>query len=63
MALRVTASIVELTTSMDEKSRPVILDMVAEKTVLLSSAMSLAAELSIGSAKRRRGRSIGLFGK
>jgi hypothetical protein len=39
MALRVTASIVGLTTSMDEKSRPVILDMVAEKTVLLSSAV------------------------
>jgi hypothetical protein len=39
MALRVTASIVGLTTSRDEKSRPVILDMVAEKTVVLSSAV------------------------
>jgi hypothetical protein len=39
MALRVTASIVGLTTSRDEKSSPVILDMVAEKTVLLSSAV------------------------
>jgi hypothetical protein len=39
MALRVTASIVGLTTSRDERSRPVILEMVAEKTVPLSSAM------------------------
>jgi len=34
MALRVTASIVGLTTSRDEKSSPVLLDMVAKKTVL-----------------------------
>lgn len=53
MALRVTASIVGLTTSRDEKSSPVILDIVARETVLLSSAMSLTAKLFTGSAKRR----------
>lgn len=63
MALRVTASIVGLTTSRDEKFNPILLDMVAKKNVRLSSAMCLAVELLAESAMWERDWSIGLLGK
>lgn len=51
MALRVTASIVGLTTSRDEKCSPVLLDIVADKNVRLFSAVCLAVELFADSAR------------
>jgi hypothetical protein len=61
MALRVTASIVGLTTSRDEKFNPVLLDMVAKKNVRLFSAMCLAVKMLADSARWKRDWSIGLL--
>ena len=52
MALRVTASIVGLTTSRDEKPSPVLLDMVVKKTFLLVFCCVAGSRFSTGSTKR-----------